>query len=194
MQRVSEVRNGNLGKVMYTHPRPSPEDVSHHFAGDADPSVFPQRAALQSFGHLHGLLVGTRTGALSVTRQEEWKHKVDIFGNLHHHSRGQNWDTEYIEFTTETSEEIEMRVDKTKAQETAQFLQAAGISKAQETPRVTVPPVGCFGMGCAGDRYTRDDLLWVNPSRQLRPHSCLIALPKSDGERPGRAKVRKLMD
>lgn len=69
--------------------------------GDADPSVFPQRAALQSFGHLHGLLVGTRTGALSVTRQEEWKHKVDIFGNLHHHSRGQNWDTECIEFTTE---------------------------------------------------------------------------------------------
>lgn len=79
-------------------------------------------------------------------------------------------------------------------QETAQFLQAAGISKAQETPRVTVPPVGCFGMGCAGDRYTRDDLLWVNPSRQLRPHSCLITLPKSDGERPGRAKVRKFMD
>lgn len=52
-------------------------------------------------------------------------------------------------------------------QETAQSLQAAGLSKAQEMPQV-VPPVGCFGMGCAGDRYIRDDLLWVNPSRQLR--------------------------
>lgn len=68
-------------------------------------------------------------------------------------------------------------------------------SRNQQGPRNTSGDgVGCFGMGCAGDRYTRDDLLWVNPSRQLRPHSCLITLPKSDGERPGRAKVRKLMD
>lgn len=53
-------------------------------------------------------------------------------------------------------------------QETAKSLQAAGISKTRETPQVVVPPVGYFGMGCAGDRYIRDDFLWVNISRQLR--------------------------
>lgn len=36
--------------------------------------------------------------------------------------------------------------------ETVQSLQAAGISKAQETLEAVVLPVGYFGMGCARDR------------------------------------------
>lgn len=36
--------------------------------------------------------------------------------------------------------------------ETAQSLQAAGISMAQETLQVVALPVGCFGAGCARNR------------------------------------------
>lgn len=41
-------------------------------------------------------------------------------------------------------------------------------------------------------------LLWINPSRQLRPHSCLLTprlpIPVGQGNRKGRVKAIKLVD
>lgn len=58
--------------------------------------------------------------------------------------------------------------------ETVQSLQAAGISKAQETLEAVVLPVGYFGMGCARDRlHQRCPVVG-----QLRPTELLAHSPQ----------------
>lgn len=72
-------------------------------------------------------------------------------------------------------------------QEVAQSLQAAGISKAQETFQLVVLPVGYFGMSCATDRLYQWYPAVAQPQQAAKHQRPACSVPYSRmGERIGR--------